>query len=144
MYILSILTSDHACMYILSILASDHACMYILSVLTSDHVCVCLHMSCLQLGKTACHYAAQHGHLGVLTYLYDYVVTLVTPPVLTTDVSIYRGQNRKGWKERVGGRRLEGGVWEESVGGKGGRERMGEIVWEERLVGEGEMVGICL
>ena len=36
-----------------------------------------------QFGKTACHYAAEHGHLHILTYLYDYVVALVTPPILS-------------------------------------------------------------
>ena len=35
----------------------------------------------------ACHYAAKHGHLQVLKYLYDYVATKVTPPVMT-DVSV--------------------------------------------------------
>lgn len=39
-----------------------------------------------QVGKTALHYAAEHGHLHILTYLYDYVVSDVTPPILS-DVS---------------------------------------------------------
>ena len=42
-----------------------------------------------QYGKVACHYAAQHGHLQVLKYLYDYVVIKVTPPVISDVSYIY-------------------------------------------------------
>lgn len=38
------------------------------------------------LGKTALHYAAEHDHLHILTYLYDYVVPVVTPPILSDSV----------------------------------------------------------
>jgi ankyrin repeat protein len=40
----------------------------------------------IQMGKTALHYAAEHGHLHILTDLYDSVVAEVTPPILS-DVS---------------------------------------------------------
>ena len=36
------------------------------------------------MGKTALHYAAEHGHLHTLTYLYDYVASEVTPPILSS------------------------------------------------------------
>ncbi len=37
----------------------------------------------VQLGKTPCHYAAEHGHLNVLKYMFDYVEQQLTPPVIT-------------------------------------------------------------
>ena len=48
-----------------------------------DIICVMTHSlsSSAQLGKTACHYAAERGHLDVLKYLYDYVERMVSPPV---------------------------------------------------------------
>ena len=50
-----------------------------------------------QLGKTACHYAAERGHLQVLQYLYDYVQRSITPPVVNevrvslVSPSLYKG-----------------------------------------------------
>lgn len=37
----------------------------------------------LQVGKSACHYAAEYGHDSVLQYLYDYAVSAITPPILS-------------------------------------------------------------
>ena len=44
----------------------------------------------MQLGKTACHYAAQYGHEHVLQYIFDYVEARVTPPVVS-EVSVCSG-----------------------------------------------------
>ena len=40
----------------------------------------------LQNGKTACHYAAEHGHLDILKLLYDYAPTVV-PNIMVAKVN---------------------------------------------------------
>ena len=44
--------------------------------------CVLGRILLLQMGKSACHYAAEYGHSHTLQYLYDYVVSVITPPIL--------------------------------------------------------------
>ena len=58
-----------------------------------------------QLGKTACHYAAEYGHVDVLGYLYHFVEKRVCPQILP-EVSERRGRRRRKGRdgEREGGR----------------------------------------
>ena len=41
------------------------------------------------MGKTPCHYAARHSHIGVLSYLYDYSLVIVWPPVRNSEVHVH-------------------------------------------------------